>query len=286
MKSARISRRALALGAASAVVARRAAALPGPPSVREVVLAGRRCTLVTPTPAPPGPVPYAVLLHGLGETQDPKAGAWAWVERYGLAAAIARLDRPPVVAESKRGDFTEAALKEVNALVAARPVRPLAFVCPHMPNIQTTPEARAYGEWIARELLPAAKAEAPLDPDPRRAILGGCSLGAFVAIEAFLARPEAFGGWAGVQTAIFETSAAGYATRLAEVLEKHGGRDFYLSTSTLDHYRKSSDALDQAMWREQVRHTFRLSPGPHDQPWLREVGTLELVLWLDRRLPS
>lgn len=289
-----VSRRALlAFAATAAAGAARAAPAPPPPvpipaglAVREVTLAGRRATVMLPSPLPAGPLPYAVLLHGLGETGDPKAGAWAFIERYGLATAYARLARPPVVAESARGDFTPEALRDVNALLAARPLRPLAFVCPHMPNIQTTPEARAYGEWIARELVPAARAEAPLDPEPRRAILGGCSLGAFVALEAFLARPEAFGGFAGVQTAVFETSAPGYATRVAEVIERHGGRDVYLATSTLDHYRKSTDALARELSKNLVLYTYRLAPGPHDQPWLREVGTLEMVLWLDRRLPS
>lgn len=284
-----VSRRALlAFAGAAAAGAARAAPPPIPAglSVREVTLAGRRATMMLPSPLPSGPLPYAVLLHGLGETGDAKAGAWAWVERYGLATAYARLARPPVVAESARGDFTPEGLREVNALLSARPLRPLAFVCPHMPNIQTTPEARAYGEWIARDLVPAARAEAPLDPEPRRAVLGGCSLGAFVALEAFLARPEAFGGFAGVQTAVFETSAPGYAARAADVLARHGGRDFYLATSTLDHYRKSTDALAQELSKNLVFYTYRLAPGPHDQPWLREVGTLEMVLWLDRRLPS
>ena len=25
-------------------------------------------------------------------------------------------------------------------------------------------------------------------------------------------------------------------------------------------------------------------PGPHNQPWLREIGTLEMLLWHDRHL--
>ena len=28
--------------------------------------------------------------------------------------------------------------------------------------------------------------------------------------------------------------------------------------------------------------TYRVIPGPHDQPWLREAGTIETLLWLDR----
>ncbi len=39
-------------------------------------------------------VPLLVLLHGLGETWDQGVGAFAWVERYGLGNAYARLRRP------------------------------------------------------------------------------------------------------------------------------------------------------------------------------------------------
>src|SRR5271165_2302616 len=41
-------------------------------------------------------VPLLVLFHGLGETWDPTVGVYAWVERYGLGTAYARLRRPPV----------------------------------------------------------------------------------------------------------------------------------------------------------------------------------------------
>jgi hypothetical protein len=32
-----------------------------------------------------------------------------------------------------------------------------------------------------------------------------------------------------------------------------------------------------------VANTLRVLPGPHDQPWLREAGTIEMLHWHDRR---
>src|SRR5262245_32087779 len=45
--------------------------------------------------------PLLVLLHGLGETGDPTMGVYAWVERYGLGTAYARLRRPPIARTSR-----------------------------------------------------------------------------------------------------------------------------------------------------------------------------------------
>jgi len=33
-----------------------------------------------------------------------------------------------------------------------------------------------------------------------------------------------------------------------------------------------------------VAHTFRLAIGPHDQPFLRGPGSLEMLVWHDRNL--
>lgn len=282
----RLSRRAFAVGAAIATCTTplRAEA-PGLDvlAARELFVRGRRVVVFTPKDRDPAEkLPFAVLLHGLGETGDPRMGAWAWAERYGLLSAHKRLVTPPVVRTQARGDLTDENLRDVNALLGAKPLRKMAFVCPHMPNLQTAPEARAYGDFLEGALLPAVRAEAALSEDPSRVALCGCSLGAFVGLEVFLKSPGPWGAFAGVQTAVFGTSADGFAERLARTLEA-GTKDLFFSTSTLDHYRASTEALVQGLARRGVLYTYRLSPGPHDQPWLNEVGSLELLLWLDRR---
>src|SRR4051812_21687779 len=62
-----------------------------------------RFTLFTPNHLAAGTrVPLLVLLHGLGETGNPELGVFAWVERYGLGTAYARLRRPPVARISRQ----------------------------------------------------------------------------------------------------------------------------------------------------------------------------------------
>ena len=44
----------------------------------------------------------------------------------------------------------------------------------------------------------------------------------------------------------------------------------------------SLPALAAELKTRNVPHAYRVIPGPHDQPWLREAGTIEAVHWLDR----
>lgn len=245
-------------------------------------IAGRRVLFVPPRQAyaPTRPV---VLLHGLGETESPALGTRAWFDRYGLATALERLQAPPLARTLRAEYFTAEALAHANGLLRARAYRPPLFVCPHMPNIQTAPEAKRYGVWLRDALLPevralmSAGADAGIGTAP---VLGGCSLGAFVGLEVFLDAPEAFAGFAGVQSAFFASSAATYAERLAKALDGAGHKHLYFATSTQDHYRGSTEALWSELSKRLVLYTASMEPGPHDQPWLREVGTIEFLLWL------
>jgi len=225
-----------------------------------------------------------VLLHGLGETESAALGTRAWFDRYGLASSLDRLHAPPLVrtlsARTLGAEyFTADALAHANGLLRARAYRAPMFVCPHMPNIQTAPEAKRYGAWLRDALLPEMNAlgDGGASSAP---ILAGCSLGAFVGLEAFLDAPQAFAGFAGVQSAFFETSAAGYAERIATAAQGPGHKHLYFATSTQDHYRASTEALWRELSKRLVLYTASIEPGPHDQPWLREVGTVELLLWL------
>ena len=43
-----------------------------------------------------------------------------------------------------------------------------------------------------------------------------------------------------------------------------------------------SDSLANAFKEKGMPYDYRVIPGPHDQPWLREAGTIETLYWLDR----
>jgi enterochelin esterase-like enzyme len=203
-------------------------------------------------------VPLLVLLHGLGETGDARTGAWAWFERYGLGTAY-------------------------DALCDSPSFRGLVLVCPYMPNLAIAdPRAfDAYASWIVDTVLPAARREAPVIDSPRATYLGGCSLGGHFSLEVLLRRPEAFGAWAGVQTAISEAAAASYAQRLADALGRVGSRELLVETSSEDPFRHGSEALSRALTRLGHTNRFIELPGPHDQAWLRRSGTRTMLAWFD-----
>lgn len=239
---------------------------------------GHRVLVLQPRYVQPGQrLPLLLLLHGLGETGDPRMGAYAWLERYGLGRAWQRLKRPPLVPLSGRGDWTAERLAEVNASLDTRPFRGCVLACPHLPKLAGS-ELDAYARWIATRLVPRLRAEHPVLDDPRATGIGGASLGGWASLEVLLRAPGTFGAWAGVQTAIGEFAADGYAARLSAANVR--GPLLVLS-STGDPYRAASERLATAMRGRNLLVTSRILPGPHDQPWLRDAGTAEMLLWFD-----
>ncbi|MEA2746827.1 MAG: hypothetical protein QOI41_970 [Myxococcales bacterium] len=243
---------------------------------------GRRFVLLVPRYLEPGrTLPLAVLLHGLGETSNERLGAYAWLEKYGLGSAWQRMKRAPIERTSARGEWTDARLAEVNAELAARPFRGMALACPFMPNPSSAAELDAYARWIEQSLLPRVRKEAPVSTDAAQTYLCGVSLGGYVSLEVLTRLPRLFGAWAGVQTAIGTFAAPGYAEKIAKGWNGVP-HPMMLLTSTQDHWKASSEALAAAFKAKSLATTYRVVPGPHDQPWLREAGTIEALLWLDR----
>jgi enterochelin esterase-like enzyme len=258
-----ISRREILAGAAGVLVTRHARADVDPAwrprslDVREVLVDGsqsRRFVLGVPNHLAPGErVPLLVLLHGLGETGDERTGAWAWFERYGLGTSYDRL-------------------------LASRSLRGLALVCPYMPDLPIAdPRAfDAYTRWLVETVVPRARQEAPAVV-ASSTYLAGCSLGGHFSLEFLLRRPDAFGAWGGVQTAIGEAGGRRYGQKLAQA----GTREILVETSTGDPFRAGNEALSRTLGDAGVRHTFIELPGPHDQQWLRSSGTERMLAWFD-----
>jgi hypothetical protein len=247
---------------------------------------GKRMVVLVPSHVPPGArVPLLVLHHGLGETGDARMGAHAWVERYGLADAFARLRRPPVsrTTEATRGGrrdpWTDARLAGVNASLASRPFRGFVIACPFSPVLGAA-ALDSYTSWLVDAALPRARAEAAAVVSDETHI-GGCSLGGYLSLEIFLRRPEIFRAWGGVQTAIGSASGATYAERIARAVGRVGPRPLHVETSLGDPFLPGNQALSAALISRKIPCDLDVIPGPHDQPWLREVGTLSALLWHD-----
>src|SRR5262245_59886898 len=176
---------------------------------------GRRFVLVTPRyQNGDSPVPLVVFLHGLGETTNERLGAYAWVEKYGLGSAWQRLKRPPIERTSKRGEWTDARLAEVNAELKAREFRGFAMVCPFMPNPSGAGDLDTYARWIDDALIPRCRKEVHVFDDATHTHLCGCSLGGYVSLEVLARKPKTFNAWAGVQTAIGEHTIPRYVEKI------------------------------------------------------------------------
>lgn len=228
-----------------------------------------------------------VALHGLGESHDPELGAAAWVDRYGLGTSYQRLRTPPIAKTTKRGDWTDERLSEVNALLKKRPFAGMAVACPFTPSFKGVADRakaiREYGDWIVSDLLPLARKEAPCASGPASTAIDGCSMGGPFALDIFIAHADIFGAVGAVQAAFGEHRAPKYAERIAEAIGKHGARPVHLLSSEGDTFKSAAKALGAELTKRKVASTVRILPGPHDQPWLREAGTIEMLMFHDRR---
>lgn len=226
-----------------------------------------------------------VLLHGLAETRNETLGIQAWPKLYGLVRSYTRLLHPPLTRSAELGYLTAARLDQLNRELEAAPFAGMNLLCPVTPNPrgQSSIVAR-YAQWLEETLFPAAREK--LSAGEAKLVLGldGCSMGGPVAFEVFLRKPELFGTLGGVQSAFSEPSAPRYADRLVEALQRVGPRPLHLETSTQDPFRKANERLSRELDKRKVPHELRVIPGPHDQPWLREVGTLEMLRFHDRNL--
>jgi len=274
-----ISRRAFALGALVTSAARADVAEDDLRNLRVLDLRedGRRFLLLTPRyQNRDAPIPLGVFLHGLGETASEALGVYAWPERYGLASAWQRLKRAPLQKASPRGEWTDERLADVNRELAERPFRGFAMACPYMPKPGSPADLDAYAKWLEK-VVARCRREVPLFEDRAHTHLCGVSLGGYVSLEVLVRTPDLWGSWAGVQTAIGTFAAPRYAERVAKA-----SLPLLVLTSTQDHWKSSSEALAAAFGERKLPHTLRVIPGPHDQPWLREAGTIEALHWMDR----
>ncbi len=259
--------------------------------LREIIVEGerdigQRFTLLTPTHTKKK-TPLLVMLHGLGETHDQHIGAHAWIERYGLGSAYDRLCEPPVKRASKYPYWTDALLEKVNDQLSAQPFRGLTIVCPFTPNVYKAKRGRKvtldlYADWLVDVVIPKARKESHVFTDAQRTWLDGCSLGGYVGAEVFLRKADHFGAWGTLQGALGEHRIAGYAEKIAALPQESGPRPIHVETSTGDAFRKVNERFSQLLTKHGVAHDFAMPPGPHNQPFLRDSGTLLKLLWFDR----
>jgi hypothetical protein len=248
----------------------------------------RRCLLLLPS-APTGRERLVVLFHGLGETVSQPLGIRAWADRYGLLSAHARLSRPPVTRTLSDVKYlTDERLAALNQALGEAPFRGLALACPFTPNVFRQPSTALaldrYATWVVDGLLPAVAKELGRSAAELTPAVDGVSLGGYVSLEVFLRRPEAFAAVGSTQGAFRAALADVYAERFEKAFEKAGRKPVRVATSGWDSGRAASERLSRLLGERGIDATLSVPPGPHDQRWLREVGTLELLYHYDRVL--
>jgi hypothetical protein len=249
----------------------------------------RRCLLLVPS-TPEAVRRVVVLFHGLAETSSEPVGIRAWADRYGLVEAASRLANPPVTRTvSMPVLLTDERLAELNGALANEPFHGLAVACPFTPNVFRQPSTPAaldsYADWIADGVLPELRKALTLPSGASAIGVDGVSLGGFVSLEVFLRRPEAFGSVGALQAAIGEGQCDAYATRFERAFARVGPRPLRIATSAWDPERPTSERLAKRLRARGITLTLAAPPGGHDQGFLRESGSLELLYYYDRMLP-
>jgi enterochelin esterase-like enzyme len=199
--------------------------------------------------------------------------------------------RPPVIRTSvNQTMLVDAKLAELNASLAARPFRGLAFACPFTPNLKRRPNASAqldaYANWVADVVIPRARKEAPVFADRAHTTLDGNSLGGWIGLEIFSRRPEMFGAWGGIQSAFEPPDLVRYADALAAAFsgpKAPPGTHVHIETSDKDLMQGVNQGLAKLLAERGVAHDYVVLNGDHNALFLRETGTIEMLLWHDRR---
>jgi hypothetical protein len=239
--------------------------------------------------APTGRERLLVLFHGLGETVSQALGIRAWADRYGLTAAHARLSNPPVARTLGDAKFlTDERLAVLNRELGGAPFRGVALACPFTPNVFRQPSTATaldrYAAWVVDRLLPALAKELGRPREGLAPAVDGVSLGGYVSLEVFLRRPEAFAAVGSTQGAFRKALADVYAARFSKAFDAVGRKPVRVATSGWDSGRAASERLARLLGERGIDVTLSVPPGPHDQRWLREVGSLELLYHYDRLL--
>jgi len=235
--------------------------------------------------APAGEVPVLLLFHGMGETHSVALGLRAWPELYGLRAADEHLRRPPLPTSLGGEYLTPSHRRSLNASLAAEPYQGLVAVCVATPNVR---KAKHPGEaldrlasWTEGSLLPEVRRQVPR---AGRVGIDGVSLGGYVALELYVRRPHLFATLGGVQAAFGPERVTDYANRLAEAQKSRGAVPVHLQTSSDDPFRAANELLGSELGKRGVAAEVLVLPGPHNQAWLKQVGTLAMLRWQERAL--
>lgn len=221
--------------------------------------------------------PVVVALHGLGEAQRGVArGFLGWSVDYGLPSVYERMLTGHVNRATFGGLVRPAHLAAVNRWLATREFEGVAVVMPYTPAILAPtqgPEREAYAAWLAGPLLTAVRAAYPgLSTTAAGTGIDGISLGGRLSLEAGFRHPEAFGAVGGIQPAVRRD-----ARFLTGLIQPEHPQRIRLLSSDDDNFLVATQTLSATLRARRVSHELLVVPGPHDYPFNRGPGSVELL---------
>ena len=232
-------------------------------------------------------LPVLIALHGRGEAnKGPIEGVMGWPRDYALLRAIERLCAPPLTGDDYEGFFEEKRLAATNASLVTKPFQGLIVVCPYLPDVDLHKPApmKDYGRYLLEVVMPRVRAELPALAAPAALGIDGVSLGGAVSLRVGLGNPAEFGAVGSLQAALGEEQVP-ELTELARAARARNPKlALRLLTSKDDYFRGAIAHLSSAWKSAKIDHDFVDVPGPHDYPFNRGPGALEMLLWHDRTL--
>ncbi len=239
-------------------------------------------------------LPVVVLLHGFaqgkptGDASREQRAIHAWADEYGITLADERLRTPPIARLYERVRYLkDLRIQQINAALAERPFQRVVLVCPVTPipyfEQRAAPLFIAYANWIGDTLLPAVRRLAPASTRREHTGIAGHSMGGQVALEVMLRRPELFAACMPVQAAIQKRQAYYYAKRFEKTFGD-APPALHVMTSNRDIYVEANRRLHGQLERRGIATAFTEPFGHHATSFVREVGSLEILLWMGRTL--
>jgi enterochelin esterase-like enzyme len=249
---------------------------------------GGRAVVVVPSwTKPDEKLPVLIALHGRGEAnKGPVEGVMGWPRDYALLRAIERLCAPPLTSADYEGFFDEARLAETNTSLASNPFQGLIVVCPYLPDVDLHKPApiKDYARYLLDTVLPRVRAELPALSSPAATGIDGVSLGGAVSLRVGFGNPASFGTVGSLQAALGEDQVPEFTELARAARAKNPALRMRLLTSSDDYFRGAISHTSSAWKTAGLEHDYAEVPGPHDYPFNRGPGAIEMLLWHDRML--
>jgi enterochelin esterase-like enzyme len=133
-------------------------------------------------------------------------------------------------------------------------------------------------------VLPRVRAELPVLPAAAATGIDGVSLGGAVALRVGLGNPDAFGAVGSLQAALGEDQITELTELAKAARATNPALKLRLLTSKEDYFRGAISHTSAAWKAAGIEHDYADVPGPHDYPFNRGPGAIEMLLWHDRML--